>query len=253
MRDGELATPANHGEQPHESSRLEKPKRRRGRGLIVLVVVAFVTYLTRDTLLHAVASGLVVRDTSRKADFALILGGDRCYEEASRQYHAGTVRGILLIEFIPSRLVRIGVLPSDEELARRELSKHGVPETAIEIVRGQATSMWDAARHTEEWLNEHSGARLLILCPRFSARERRWIFSRVLGTGEAGDLTWHGLRDRRYDETTWWHRKEGVLDVFNSYVSLGYVWLNGEQPSTWHEWDAEEWLAVSFDGNRKRE
>jgi hypothetical protein len=72
----------------------------------------------------------------------------------------------------------------------------------------------------------------------------------VIGDQSEHRISWFPLRDRRYDETNWWQRKEGVLDVFNSYVSLGYVWLNGEQPSTWREWDAEEWLAASLEGKR---
>jgi hypothetical protein len=200
-----------------------------------------------------VASGLVVADTAEPADWALVLGGDRCYREASRLYHEGTIRGILLIEFAPSRLTRIGILPSKEELARRLLAKLNVPDSAIDVVRGRAASEWDEARHLGDWLAEHPGNTLLVICPRFAGRERRWLYSQVLGTDGTANLTWYPLRDRRYDETNWWHRKEGVLDVFNSYASFGYVRFNGEQPSTWRQWDADEWLAASLEGNRVRE
>jgi hypothetical protein len=249
----EVATPLNHREKTGDSSRVQSRKRWLARRLIVVVGIVFTIYLARAPLLHAVGSGLVVRDTTRNADFVLVLDGDRCYEEAARLYHEGTVPGILLIESVPSRLVRIGVLPSNEELARRELDKHGVPDAAIDIVGGPATSIWHAARRLEEWLAEHPGDSLIVLCPRFSGRELRWLHSQVLGPDELSRLFWHPLRDRRYDETNWWSRKEGVLSVFNSYVSLGYVWLNGEQQATWYEWDAEEWLAASRQGDRERD
>jgi hypothetical protein len=44
-----------------------------------------------------------------------------------------------------------------------------------------------------------------------------------------------------YDETNWWQHKEGSLDLFDSYVRLGYVWLCGEGTGRWHEWNAEEY------------
>lgn len=218
------------------------------RRLSLLLAAMLALYVARAPLLTAVAAGLVMQPATASADWALVLGGDRCFEQVAQLFHSGTIRGVLLIEFMPSRLVRIGVLPPDEELARRELTKHGVPESAIEVVRGRATSFWEAARNLDSWLADRADDRLIITCARFAGREQQLKLSRVFVSERTERLGWLPLVDRRYDETNWWTRKEGVLDVFNSYASLAYVWINGEQPSTWREWDPDRWLAVQLSG-----
>ncbi len=79
---------------------------------------------------------------------------------------------------------------------------------------------------------------MVVLCDRFSSRRTRCLFERELG-GLSARVRWRALPDRRYDETNWYHHKVGVLSLFDSYLSLGHVWLYGDALGEREEWNPD--------------
>ncbi len=219
------------------------PRCRRVLGRVTCIVgVLAALYGLHCPILRAAAWPLLVADDVRPSDVALVVGGDRCLEEAARLYADGTVRGVLLIETAPGRLVRQGILPPAEETARRALVQHGVPVDAVTLIPGRAAGEWEAARQLRVWLDAHAPMTVLALCARLGARHSRFVCGRVLGSARMARICWHPLGDRRYDENDWWQKKAGVLDLFNSYMALGYAWSQGERPGGVRDWDPDAWL-----------
>ena len=208
----------------------------------MLLAVAAVAYILRALLLEALTMGLIVPDPTLPRDYILIVNGDHCFDKAVTLYQQRKVDGFLLITFAPGKLVRLGYVPSQFEIARMEFAKRQIPNEAVVVIDAQADSHWEAARHLRGWLRTNPGTTVVGTCSRFASREYSQVYSAVLGSEAADRMAWLPLKDQHYDESNWWHSKAGVLDVFNSYLSVLYVWLNGEQDSTWCTFDAEQWL-----------
>ena len=207
--------------------------------LIALLLVAL--YLGRAQLLRAAAGLLIAEDPLEPCDAVLMLGGDRVYSTAAQLYRDGVAKRILLIETAPTRTERMGLQPTEEARARRVLEGEGVPAEAFTVLPAGAYTDWERARRLLGWLHEHPGARVTVLCARFNSRRLRVVFDRTLGPEEAGRVTLRALPDRLFDEASWWHRKEGVLDFFYGAVGLTHVGLAGEPRAGRHPWDPDQY------------
>lgn len=213
------------------------PRRRWLRRLLFVLILAGALYLARGPLLRGLAGFLVVDDCTGDADTVLLLDGDRLYERAALQYRGGAKR-LLLIEGPPGRLARMGILPDPVELARRELAKYEVPESAVDVLKIEKGGDWNRAKRLRDWLNEHPEAQVCVLCDRFSSRRTRCLFDRELG-GLSVRVHWRALPARSYDETNWYRGKIGTLALFDSYLSWGHVWLYGDALGERQEWDPD--------------
>src|SRR2546426_12403079 len=101
---------------------------------VILVLVGFVGWLGRESLLRKAADLWVVSDPLTRADAIVVLGGNSQTRprEAAELYRQGLANKVLV-----SRTGRLGqsapgVGPSDCELNRAALLKLGVPDSAIE-------------------------------------------------------------------------------------------------------------------------
>jgi hypothetical protein len=213
-------------------------RRRWLRRLLFALLLAGAVYLARAPLLRGTASLLIVEDPVREVDALVLLNGDRLWERAAALYHAGAAKRLMLFHDAPGRLERLGVLPDPDEEIRREREKYTIPETAVEVLKIEKHGDWNRARRLRDWLNEHSEAQVFILCDRFSSRRAHCLYTRELG-GLSERVHWQALPDRRYDETSWQRNKVGVLQLFDSYLSWGHVWLYGDALGDQQEWDPD--------------
>lgn len=131
----------------------------------------------------------------------VMLGGDRCHEEAAMLLRQDPSRKILLIRSAPDNLVKCGALPSGETRARRFLEKRGVSPFAVLTADGQAHGVCECAQLLQHWIVGHPGGRFLILCDRFDSRRIRLVLDHVLDGPSSGLVAVHGLPDRIYEES----------------------------------------------------
>ena len=54
------------------------------------------------------------------------------------------------------------------------------------------------------------------------------LVDHTLDRADADRVRLQAVADPHYDETNWWQGKEGTLDLFNAYIHLGYIWINGD-------------------------
>jgi hypothetical protein len=213
-------------------------RRRWLRRLLFVLILAGAAYLARGPLLRGVASFLIVEDSRPEVEALVPLGGDHLYAQTAILYHNDVSKHVLLIEGPPGRLERMEIMPDPVVVARRELAKNEVPQSAVEVLQTEKSGDWNRARGLREWLNEHPEAHVCILCDRFSSRRTRCLFARELG-GLSARVHWRALADRRYDERNWYQNRAGVLALFDSYLSLAHVWLYGDALGDREEWDPD--------------
>jgi hypothetical protein len=243
---GKDADPTHPGAPEFSRSAKEggKPRRRWWRrGLLLALVLGASLYWFRVPLLRRVATYLVVDEPAAATDYLLILPGvDGRYDYAARQYHAGSVFHILLLQRRPGRLEKMGLQPSFEALSQRELAARGVPQDTITLIPVGVRNDWDRGRFLHDWLQHQPGVRVALLCDRFGGRRMRQIFDETLGPKCAAQLRVISLPDRLYDESNWWQHRVATVDLFASYIRFAYARFCGEPAEEGNEWDPKAYL-----------
>ena len=219
-------------------------RQRSSRWVAVGLCVIAVVVVARAPILRTVASGLVVDESPRDGDCAIILGGDRRYPVIADMFQQNRVRRVLLVKDRASRLVRYGILRHGHEIAREQLLKSGVPEDAIDLADWDTRDAWQLADRLNTWLNEHPNASLLGLEDRFSSRRLRFILDSALDGDNARRVRLLALPDRRYSEDNWWQTRTGLRSLLDAYLSLGYAWVMGPSGSSYEDkWDPDRYEA----------
>ena len=214
-------------------------RRRWPRRLLAVALVGLVLYLFRAPLLRLAAGVLVVDEPETSAQ-VFLTSKHRYHDLAAKYYQNHPSCRILWMELDPSRLEQMGIMPMSEEVALKLLADRGVPAEAVEIVRGEGRTEWDEARCLGNWLQRHPDVQVVLPESRFQTRRKRYILNAVLGEDARRVRVW-AVADPRYDETTWWQSKQGVLAFFGAWCNLGYVWVWGEDVEPWQNWDPDRY------------
>jgi hypothetical protein len=153
----------------------------------------------------------------------------------------GKTSGLILIEGPPGRLQRLGILPTATVLAKQSLGREGVPEQQLTILDTPGHNNYARVRRLGEWLEEHPGAQIMVVCDRFASRTYYHLFCSLLSPQMLPQIHLRALPNRYYDETNWWKHKEGMIDLLQSYLCYGYSVCHGDDSDTWREWDPDEY------------
>lgn len=210
--------------------------------LASLLAAPVLLWLLHPLLLRGLAALLVVDQACPDADYVVVVrDGYRRHQEAARIYQEDPSRRVVLVKAYPEPIVRLGIVPSLEAIGRRELAEGGVPTQAVVEAPGRAWDEWAEGRLLGQWLADRPHARLLVLCSRFQSRHYRHVLDTMLGKEAAARVAVRGLRDRDYDETNWWTRREGVRMLMVSFLRLGDGWCRGGQDEAYEEWNLDDY------------
>ena len=108
------------------------------------------------------------------------------------------------------------------------------------FVRGPSRTSWEAAHALGQWLGNRATPRLDLLCPSFSGRYLRHVFATVL-PGDVFARLHFAAAGGRIDTTNWWGDREGIQMVFQGYVELAFITLNGEPREKGTAWTLEQY------------
>ncbi len=227
------------------SSPLEGPQavprqRRRWRRWLVLGVVVLILYLLRGQLLHGAARFLVDEDPPASPGFVLVLWPGPEVSEAIRLYREEQAEGVLVLTTPPKLSQRLGAVPPDDESAREALVRLGTASEKLQVLPSVGNTSWDHVRRLGEWLDRHPDGRVTFLCKRFQGRKWRYLLDKLLPAAEAGRVRLRPLPSPEYDETNWWHAKEGQLSFFDGVVAYAHVRLAGEGEAA-SPWDPDQY------------
>jgi len=199
------------------------------------VVLVLVPTIAHRPLFRWTADVLVVEDRCQGTTAYAVFDGE--HDKIAALYHADP-HTMLLIATPPRRLEVAGLLPSRVVTNRKALEARGVPATAIQTIPSLSESTWDGARSLGDWLRDHPGDRIAVLCKRFNSRYDRLILDRAMGdTASWVDVI--PLSDSRYDESNWWRRKEGAIAFQTGLTLLSYNWIAGEGERPTGTWDPD--------------
>jgi hypothetical protein len=218
---------------PASPNNAEKKRPLRCRWLWRLAVVALLPlacFLARNTLLRAAAGLLVDEDPVQATDFVLPLGDPATFAEAARLCSSMPASCVLLIPPRPDAAQALGVLPTDEQRMRRELARAQAADRTVTIVPCPTESDWRRARLLGTWLSERPDVRVTAVCGRLQSARWRRLLRAVLPADAISRVRLRAPAhaDPDYDETNWWHCKEGQLDALNSSLGYTHVLLCGE-------------------------
>jgi hypothetical protein len=226
-------------------------RNRMWRCALALVILGLVVFGCRPMLRWS-ARPLIADESAPDAQFVWLGGSDSGVdgEDSCRQaaawYHESAGRRILLTQPRSGRIVRVGILPSLETAARRELGQgeNAVPAEDIVLLPGDARDAWDHARLIQAWLQDHEQAKVVLYCNRFHGGLLRMVLNNVLGPADAGRVAVHGVDDPRYDETNWWKSRTGVKAWLFGWLELAYSWKVGEGRVHPTQLSADEYQAM---------
>ncbi len=176
----------------------------------------------------------------------LSYGDGRYFDAVTRLYESAPQKRILLLPQPPNRLVELGVLPSLNAVANRELPTRGVARHDIlSLSRNRdGESPWDDASSLGNWLASHPQARVALLWDQFDSRRKRLLLDHRLPRDQADRVQIVPLADRSFDETDWWTRREGWRHAMLSGLSLARVRLGGWGETTTRRWNVQEYERV---------
>jgi|SRR5581483_11267542 len=224
-------------------SPLSSPPRRRIRRwfvwLTVLAVLVLILYVARAPLLRGLARSLMVESHQPGVSYLVLVGGDRTVTEAVELSREEGVKGVLLLDTAPSRLVRLGILEPRVQSYRRELEERGLDRERIQILSAGAKDPWSLARFLREWLGDHEGVRVTLLCHCFDSRRMQYILNQELGSEAESRIFIRAVPAAEYDEYNWWECKRGRMDIAESLLKLVHARAGRESENPWREWDYE--------------
>ncbi|MGA2066060.1 MAG: hypothetical protein ABSG86_13890 [Thermoguttaceae bacterium] len=171
--------------------------------------------------------------------------GDRTLDEAARWCREAPGRQVLLLEPWPRRVVELGIVPSFEQMVRRELTGRNISNAAIVTLRGKALDDWERARLLRAWLEQNPAAEVVMACGRFHSGRIRYVFDAVLGRPLATRVRIRPVADPDYDPAYWWRSRQGVKDVMFGWLGLAYAWGEGPQRITPSRWTAAEYQSLA--------
>lgn len=206
------------------------------------LAVAVLLLVFHAPLLRAVGGFLVVGDAPAATD-AVVLGGDSdpsVFDDLARMVRRGDTREVLVFDDRSSRLVRLGIVPAPETVARREMAARGVAPGAITVLTGEYPTAWAGARRLRGWMESHPESRVVVVADQFGSRGSRHLTRRVLGPDLAARVSWWPRPDPRFDPSNWWRSRQGVVAVGGAYVALTHAYLFGEPPEA-ERWDPDRY------------
>ncbi|HEX2092121.1 MAG TPA: YdcF family protein [Longimicrobiaceae bacterium] len=197
--------------------------RHRGGALLVLVLLALSAFALRAPILTGAARFLAVRDPVARADFILVLGGERYHRprHAAELFRRGTAPRIVLIREASDLEASLGLVPNGTDVTVRVLRHFGVPDSAIRVVEypGGAGSTAEEGEALRDYLRENRTRRVIVVTSEYHGRRARWTLRRAT-RGMGAELRMSLAATHEFNERNWWMREKGLVLYLNEYIKL---------------------------------
>lgn len=171
---------------------------------------------------------LVAEKDSENADIIVVLMGsvpDRILE-AVDLYEEGRADKIVFVkshmEGIEILLERGVAMPTDAHLSFDAALLLGVPDSALEIIEGDAKSTQDEAVAVKNYLEENSDIEsIIVVTSKYHSMRSEKIFSKMAESLDRGVKVYSS--PSRYDSFNpdqWWENREDAKRVVTEYLKL---------------------------------
>jgi uncharacterized SAM-binding protein YcdF (DUF218 family) len=184
--------------------------------LLVFALLLFVVYLVRRPILRAVGDYWVVDDPASQADALIVLSDDDFIgsraAKAADLYHEGRAPRIVASGRMLRPYAGIG------ELIQRDLTDRGVPTSAIEIYRHNASDTLDEAQTLRSLVVEKKWRHVVIVTSNYHTRRARYIYQKLFPLGVHVDVA--AAKDPEFDVSDWWEHKAGLKRFFKELAGM---------------------------------
>ncbi len=161
--------------------------------LLVFAALLFVVYLVRRPILTAVGEYWIVDDPASQADALIVLSDDDFVgsraAKAADLYHEGRAPHIVASGRMLRPYAGIG------ELIQRDLTDRGVPTSAIEIYRHNASDTLDEAQTLRGLVVAKKWKHVVIVTSNYHTRRARYIYQKVFPLGVQVDVASPKIRN----------------------------------------------------------
>ena len=157
--------------------------------------------------------------------------GFKAIERAAAWYAESSGRKILLVLPRSRRIVEIGAAPSFEETTRRQLAARGVAEDAVLSIHAEARDFWDEAHAMSDWLAADPKGTVAWACSPFTSGRMRHVLNKVLDADAASRVSLVIFADPACPPRNWWRSRNGIKEFMFAWLSMIYVWTEGERRS----------------------
>jgi hypothetical protein len=212
----------------------------------VAFALALGLWFGRGLWLARLARGLTVNERQADCQYFCLhaaetgVSGDCSLDDAAAFYRGSPSRQILVIEPRPKRVVELGIARPFEQLVRRELHRRGVPDSAVQLIAGEARNRWGEVCQLGSWLQKEPGAEVILACPRFGGRTMRRLLDAALDPAQASRVHVVDCSDERITTTNWWETHEGVKTVVLDWLDLLFLTSERARPEQ-PQWSTAEY------------
>jgi uncharacterized SAM-binding protein YcdF (DUF218 family) len=190
------------------------------------VLILFIAWAARTSILRESAVLWTVSDPLERADAIAVLGGgvDLRPFLAADLYKKGLAHKILVANVKLSPIEKLGIVPRHTDLNREVLLKLGVPQEAIVGFGSDVSSTFDESRALAVWAKDTRAHTIIVPTELFPSRRQRWILNYELGPiGARAIIDAH--KPLEYDIDDWWQHEEGLIDFQNEVIKYLYYRL----------------------------
>jgi hypothetical protein len=184
--------------------------------LLVFALLIFAVYLVRRPILRAIGDYWVVDDPASKADAMIILSDDDFIgsraTKAADLYHEGRAPVIVASGRMMRPYAGVG------ELMQRDLTDRGVPASAIEIYRHNASDTLDEAQTLRSLVVQKKWRHVVIVTSNYHTRRARYIFQKVFPLGVQVDVA--SAKDPAFDISDWWEHRSGLKALMHEVFGM---------------------------------
>jgi uncharacterized SAM-binding protein YcdF (DUF218 family) len=195
-------------------------------GCFVWLLAACITLLllvtfTPNLWLAVMGGWLNVPSSPAPAEvIAVLAGNQQRLHQAVALYKQG----------LASELWYTGDAPQGEEgfvrnahLAQQAAIDMGVPAEDIHLL--PTTSTWEDGQQIAALAQQRGMRRILVVTSWYHGRRglcvvRRWL------QGSGIQVSYQAAYNATFGPDDWWHNEEGLIDVTNEYIKIGYYWLH---------------------------
>lgn len=189
--------------------------------LIFIIAVPLIIVLTSGLWLPALGHALEMPSNPAPADAIAVLSGGRPrLEQAVSLYKQG---------YAPE-LWYTGDAPQGEEpyernsqLARQAAIDMGIPANAIHLL--PSTSTWEDTQQIIAYAQQRDIKKVVLVTSWYHARRSMCIVQRQ-SAGTDINVSFQAASNATFGPDNWWRTEEGLMDVVNEYIKIGYYWLH---------------------------
>ncbi|MBD3181938.1 hypothetical protein GF312_06590 [Candidatus Poribacteria bacterium] len=193
----------------------------RKRYIVLIAILTFLIILaaTHVLWLEAIASFLIVQDELYPVDVIIVLGGGGAERvlQAVKLYKEGYADKIV---FTGMKAKLPGMIVTWPQLAMREASSLGIPESKI-ILEERPTSTYEDAVYSKEDMIKRGLKSAIIVSSPHHTRRARMIFHKVFKDNKDMSIIFSPVEsDQGFQVHRWWTREAELIGVFNEYCKL---------------------------------